>query len=134
MPVSQAVREDLLKRLNKAAPVDDRSMFGGVGLYSEGRFFALIDNDFLYFKVDETTLPDFIKAGMMPFMPFGPAKASMNYYQVPAEVIGNGRKLKVWVDKAVAGANRAAEKRAAKGGGKSKAVRKGGVPRTVPRK
>jgi TfoX/Sxy family transcriptional regulator of competence genes len=134
MPVSPAVREDLLERLNKAAPVDDRGMFGGVGLYSQGRFFALIDNDILYFKVDETTRPDFIKAGMGPFMPFGPGKASLRYYQVPAEVIGNGRKLKAWVDKALSAAERAAEKRAAKGGGKDKAVRKRGVPRTAGRR
>ena len=34
-------------------------MFGGVGIYANGLFFALIDDDVLYLKGDETLKPEF---------------------------------------------------------------------------
>ena len=38
--------------------IRSKSMFGGVGVYSGERFFALIDNDdTLFFKVDDATRP-----------------------------------------------------------------------------
>ena len=114
MPVSAAVRADLLARLNAVAPVSDRSMFGGVGLYCEGRFFGLIDDDVLYFRVDDATKPEYLKAGMGPFAPFGPEKASKVHFRVPDGVVADKRKLKAWVIKAVDAANRAAEKRGPK--------------------
>ncbi len=46
-----------------------RPMFGGVGIYSGERFFALIDDDRLYFKVDAENRPDFEAQGMGPFRP-----------------------------------------------------------------
>ncbi len=120
MPVSAAVRADLLARLNAVAPVTDRSMFGGVGLYCEGRFFGLIDDDVLYFRVDEATKPEYLKAGMGPFAPFGPEKASKVHFRVPDAVIADKRKLKAWVITAVDAANRAAEKRGPKSRTKSR--------------
>lgn len=114
MPVNPAVRKDFLERLNKVAPVSDRSMFGGVGVFCEDRFFGLIDDDLLYFRVDEASLPDYLKAGMGPFAPFGPEKASKRHFQVPAGVISDKRKLKAWLLKAIAAAEKAAEKRPAK--------------------
>jgi DNA transformation protein and related proteins len=114
MPVSAAVRADLLARLNAVAPVSDRSMFGGVGLYCEGRFFGLIAEDVLYFRVDDATKPEYLKAGMGPFAPFGPEKASKVHFRVPDGVLADKRKLKAWVIKAVDAANQAAEKRGTK--------------------
>ena len=135
MPVSPAVRTDLLARLNAVAPVMDRSMFGGVGLYCEGRFFGLIADDALYFRVDDATRPEYLKAGMGPFAPFGPEKASKVHFRVPDGVIADKRKLKAWLIKAVDAANRAAEKRAVKPGKKvktpmnAKSARGSGKPR-----
>ncbi len=75
MPVTKAVRESVLEHLNNKALVSDRGMFGGrVGLYCDGRFFALIGDDIPYFKVVDSNRADFEKAGMDPFMPFGPGK------------------------------------------------------------
>jgi DNA transformation protein len=130
MPVSPAVRKDLLERLNSVAPVSDRSMFGGVGLYCEDRFFGLIDDDLLYFRVDETSLPDYLKAGMGPFAPFGPEKASKVHFQVPPSVIADKRKLKAWLMKAVAAAEKAAEKRTKKRAGKRAGEKR--APRKKP--
>lgn len=136
MPVSPAVRADLLARLNAVAPVSDRSMFGGVGLYCEGRFFGLIADDVLYFRVDDATRPEYLKAGMGPFAPFGPEKASKIHFRVPEGVLADKRMLKVWVIQAVDAANQAAEKRAAKPRKRAASPRNGktargpGKPRT----
>ena len=38
-------------------------MFGGVGIYDRDVFFALIADDTLYFKVDDSTRPEFVARG-----------------------------------------------------------------------
>jgi TfoX/Sxy family transcriptional regulator of competence genes len=38
-------------------------MFGGVGLYSGTSFFGVVDNDTLFFKVDDATRPKYRNAG-----------------------------------------------------------------------
>jgi DNA transformation protein len=76
-------------------------MFGGVGLYREGLFFAVMANDRLYFKVDSSNRGDFEAEGMGPFMPFDNPDQVMQYYEVPAFVLDNPDELAVWMDKAV---------------------------------
>src|ERR1051325_3013663 len=71
MPVSQTYREFVLEQLGRVTPVTGKSMFGGVGIYAQGLFFALIAENRLYFKVDDATRPDFEQRGMEPFRPFG---------------------------------------------------------------
>lgn len=77
-------------------------MFGGVGIYSGELFFALIDDDILYFKVDDSNRPDFEARGMGPFRPYGPGGEVMQYYQVPEEVLEDFEALRAWADKALA--------------------------------
>jgi DNA transformation protein len=36
-----------------------KSMFGGFGVYRAGQIFAIVVEDLLYFKVDDTTRPDY---------------------------------------------------------------------------
>jgi TfoX/Sxy family transcriptional regulator of competence genes len=45
-------------------------MFGGVGLYLDGLFFALIDDDTLFFKTDEATRKRYESAGSKAFCPY----------------------------------------------------------------
>src|SRR6266404_2706522 len=86
MAVSDSYRGFVLEQLGRAMPVTAKSMFGGVGIYAQGLFFALIAEDRLYFKVDDATRPDFERFGMEPFRPFGEDNA-MGYYEVPAVVV-----------------------------------------------
>ena len=78
-----------------------KSMFGGVGIYAQGLFFALIAEDRLYFKVDDVTRPGFERRGMEPFRPFGEDSA-MGYYEVPADVVEDAIQLAPWIHKAIA--------------------------------
>jgi DNA transformation protein len=101
MPVSAEYRTETLSILNLVAPVTGRSMFGGVGLYSEGLIFALMAEDRLYFKVDDSNRPDFEAAGMEPFHPFGDAGQTMGYYEVPPFVLDSPDELSAWLDKSL---------------------------------
>ena len=79
-------------------------MFGGVGVYAAELFFALLDDDTLYFKVDDATRPQFEDRGMSPFRPYGEDGEAMHYYEVPAgTTIEAGAYLIVWADDAAPG-------------------------------
>jgi DNA transformation protein len=109
MAVSAEYREFVLEQLGRVAPVQAKRMFGGVGVYSDGLFFALMDDDALYLKVDDSNRGDFEAAGSGPFRPYGDERA-MQYYVLPAELLEDPDRLRPWVHKAIDVA-RAARKR-----------------------
>ncbi len=77
-----------------------RRMFGGWGIYKDGVFFALIDRGRLYFRVDERTLPNYQRMGSQPFVYSGPQgkPMTMNYWELPAEVMDNPYEVSRWVE------------------------------------
>jgi len=108
MPVTPTFRIFVLEQLRRAAPaVRDRAMFGGVGIYSGDAFFALVDDDTLYFKVDDTNRPHFEARGLGPFRPFGEGGEAMQYYEVPADILEDIDALTTWAEQAIAVALRA---------------------------
>ena len=110
MAVTPGYREFVLEQLGRVGPVTHRAMFGGVGIYSEGLFFGLMDDDRLYFKVDDSNRPRFKELGMGPFTPYGEGSRPMSYYEVPADVLEDTTNLTVWMDAAVDVARRARRK------------------------
>jgi DNA transformation protein len=112
MPVSPSFRTFVLDQLSRAVPrIRARSMFGGVGIYGGDLFFALIADDTLYFKVDDSNRPDFERLGMRPFQPYGEEGEVMQYYQVPAELLEDVETLRPWAEKAMSVAGRKTLKR-----------------------
>jgi DNA transformation protein and related proteins len=111
MPVTPEYRAFVLEQLGRVLPVTHRSMFGGVGVYGEGLFFALMDDDALYFKTDEETRGDYERLGMEPFRPFGPEAAAMAYHQVPGDLLETPELLRPWVEQALGVARRARRRR-----------------------
>jgi DNA transformation protein len=113
MSVSPSFRSFVLEQLGRATPgIRARSMFGGVGIYAAELFFALLDDDTLYFKVDDATRPQFESQGMTPFRPYGEDGEVMGYYEVPADVLEDPEALGAWVEAAIAVARRAKGRRA----------------------
>ena len=47
---------ELCARLVRLGELTARRMFGGIGLYADGVFFALLDEQVLYFKVDDESV------------------------------------------------------------------------------
>jgi len=99
------------------APVTAKRMFGGMGLYCGGLFFALLADDTLYLKVDDVNRPDFEALGLTPFDPFQDGVRLMQYYPMPADVLEDSEALAPWMEGALAAAARAREK---KGKGKKR--------------
>ncbi len=120
MGTSETYRDFVLEQLGRVTPVTGKAMFGGVGIYAQGLFFALIAEDRLYFKVDEATRPDFEQRGMEPFRPYGEDSA-MGYYEVPADVVEDVAQLESWARKAIDIATRA-RKGKAKAAGRRKGL------------
>jgi DNA transformation protein and related proteins len=107
MPVTPGFTDYVVEQLDGCGPISTKRMFGGVGLYSGDTFFALIDNDVLYLKVDDSTRPDFDREGCGPFRPYGDDRETMGYYNVPVEVLEDADALCAWGRKAIAVANAA---------------------------
>jgi DNA transformation protein len=105
MAVSADYLAYILDQLAPFSRVTARRMFGGVGLYADGFFFALIE-DTLYFKVDDSNRQDFEARGCKRFEFImekgGTRTVSMSYYQVPEEVIEDSDELRTWARKALA--------------------------------
>jgi DNA transformation protein len=112
MPVSPEFQEFALEQLEQIAPVRAKRMFGGVGLYSQELFFALLDDDTVYFKVDDGNRSDYEALGLGAFDPYKDGVHLMQYYPVPAEVLEDAEQLRPWMDKALAAAQAARAKRA----------------------
>ena len=107
MPVSREYRDFVLEQLGRVTPVTSRAMFGGVGVYADGLFFALMAGETLYLKVDDTNRGDFQAIGMGPFNPFDDDKHVMQYYELPADMLEDIDALRPWIEKAVEVARRA---------------------------
>jgi DNA transformation protein len=102
MAVNSDYKEFVLEALERVAPVTSRAMFGGVGIYADGLIFALIADDSVYFKVDDSNRPDFERAGRGPFLPFGDVSKPMQYYELPPELLESPEEVRPWMEKAIA--------------------------------
>lgn len=100
----------MLEQLAPLGEVSSRRMFGGVGVYANGLFFALIDDDVLYLKGDETLKGEFEAAGSHAFDPFGDGRP-MAYWSAPAEALDDQDALLDWSRKSLAVAARAATRK-----------------------
>jgi len=115
MAVSDEFREFVLEQLRSSGRVASRPMFGAVGLYLDGLFFALIDDDTLYFKTDDSNRARYERAGSKRFCPFPDRpEQPMAYWQVPAEVLEDGEELAQWAREAMAVALAARTRRPAR--------------------
>ncbi len=102
MAVSASFLDYVLEQLAGVPRVTARRMFGGVGLYSDAVFFAVIANDTLFLKVNDETRPRYVKQRMAPFAPI-PGKPPMRgYYQVPTGVLEDADQLTEWARESVA--------------------------------
>jgi DNA transformation protein and related proteins len=100
--ITDEFRAYLLEQLSRITPVTGRRMFGGLGIYADGFFFALADDDALYFKVDDSNRGDFERIGSGPFMPFGEGGHVMQYYLLPGDILEDAGALRPWVEGAIA--------------------------------
>jgi len=107
MAVSRDYLQYVLEQLAGLGELRSQRMFGAAGLYSAEVFFAIVSDDTLYLRVDDSNRADFTARGMAPFRPYADRpEVSMTYYEVPAEVLEDGAALVSWAQRSLAGAAR----------------------------
>jgi DNA transformation protein len=86
-------------------------MFGGGGIYYNDIFFALLDDDRVFFKVDAETVGEYEARGCGPWVCAG--EVSPNYRELPAEIWNDPERLGDWIEAAALAAKRLKSKRRA---------------------
>ena len=98
--------EHVLRQLSTLGMATAKPMFGGHGLYLDEIFFAVVDDDVLFFKVDGETRVRYIAAGMGPFHPLKNKPPMEGYYEVPLDVLEDRKRLREWGSEALSIARR----------------------------
>lgn len=79
-------------------PVSTRAMFGGHGLYCDGRIVGVVIDDALYLKADASTQARFAAAGGAPFVYRGQARPiTMSYWSLPDDALESAESLRPWL-------------------------------------
>jgi DNA transformation protein len=102
MAVSHSYLAFVLEQLDGLRGIVTKRMFGGVGVYSDETFFAVIDNDTLFFKVDDRLARQYRDRGMAPFAPVPGKPPMLGYYQVPPDVLEDADRLVRWAAESIA--------------------------------
>jgi DNA transformation protein len=97
-------------------PISIRNMFGGAGIYRDGLMFALIADEVVYFKADDSNRPDFEAEGLGPFVYDAKSGKNviMSYWRAPARCLDDPAEMADWAREAYAAALRASKPRSAK--------------------
>jgi DNA transformation protein len=86
MPLSPGFMDYALELVAGLGKVESKRMFGGAGLYRNGVMFALLDDDVLYFRVDDMLQADLKAQGSVPWvysMKRDGAVRDMGYWRMP---------------------------------------------------
>jgi DNA transformation protein len=100
--------DDLLADLfEPVGGVSFRRMFGGMGIFRQGIMFALVADDVLYLKADESTTASFQSEGCGPFVYDGKDKPHvMPYWRLPERLYDEPDEFRDWALAAFAVAER----------------------------
>ena len=122
-----------LELLSPLGRTSSRRMFGGHALYIDGLCMALIIQDTLYLKADDTSRPLFERAGCKPFTYTAKNQEihSLGYYTAPDEAMESPAEMTPWARRGLAAAVAARAKAPPK---KKAAARKAPAKKAVARK
>lgn len=85
-----------------------RKMFGGLGIFKDGLMFALVAEDALYMKADDTTSPAYVAEASGPFVYAGMRGKAMPmpYWRIPERLLDEPEEFAEGARKAFAVAQR----------------------------
>jgi DNA transformation protein len=123
MALTPALVSHCLELLAPLGTARCRRMFGGWGLYVDDLFVALIANERLYLKADDTTRADFEAAGCEPFAysTRDRAQVTLGYWSAPDDAMDSPGAMQPWARRALASAVRAQAARRAPAAPKAEA-------------
>jgi DNA transformation protein len=96
--------------------VSVRAMFGGHGVYVDGVFVAIVDDDALYLRADDRNRAEFSALDLPPFgyATKNGARHEMSYHRAPDDALESAHAMAPWVRSALGAALRAAARDAKK--------------------
>jgi DNA transformation protein len=105
-------QELLVELFEPVGGVTFRRMFGGLGIFRQGLMFALVADDALYLKADETTAIAFKAEGAGPFVYDGKHRpVVMQYWRLPERLYDDPDEFRQWALDAFSVAERAREEK-----------------------
>ena len=112
MPKPTHFVEHVVETMRLFGLVSARSMFGGWGLYHDGAFFALILDEVLYLKADDTNDAEFDARGLEPCVyPMKSGESiTMRYRRAPEDALESAEVMARWAKSAYGAALRAKAK------------------------
>jgi DNA transformation protein len=92
-----------LDLLRGVGAIEPRRMFGGWGIFRQGRMFALIADETLYLKVDDGNRAAFDAAALPPFTyaAKGSRRIALGYRQAPPDAMEDPLEMRPWARGAV---------------------------------
>ena len=126
MAVSNSFKDFIAELLAPLGTVAIKRMFGGAGVTAGGVTFAILDDDVMYLKVDDTSRARFTAEAMGPstYTSKTGEHALSSYMRLPARLMDEPDELISWARQSVSVAQRAAKE-----AGKGKKEVKGTVER-----
>jgi DNA transformation protein len=95
--VSASFKEFLHEQMAGFGAVTIRPMFGGAGVYHDGLMFALVDDEVLYFKVDDNSRAVFEAENLPPFVySRKDQKIDMSYFRSPERCMDDADEMAIW--------------------------------------
>ena len=90
----------MIDLMSEIAGISSKAMFGGFGLYKDGVIFAIVADDRLFFKADDSNRAKYEAAGSSP-LTYDTSKKkdiALSYWEVPAEIQEDREALTRWVE------------------------------------
>ncbi|MDM0003825.1 TfoX/Sxy family protein [Variovorax sp. J22G73] len=85
---------EIFERFGRIAP---RRMFGGHGIFHEGRMIAIVQGDTLYLKSDVESAPHFDRQNLPPFTYMRQGQETpLSYRQAPADLFEDREEAALW--------------------------------------
>ena len=87
MNPSSGLVDELPEVFERFGPVQVRRMFGGYGIFHDGRMFGLVAGGRLYLKTDDENRAQFVDKKLAPFEYMRSNElTATSYYEAPAEI------------------------------------------------
>jgi DNA transformation protein len=112
---ASALVDHLTDVLRPLGGVAARRMFGGAGIFRDGLMFALVSDEVLYLKADETTISAFEAEDLGPFA-YGTKNGDRvltSYWRAPERLLDDDDEMRAWCRTAADVATRAAKRKSA---------------------
>lgn len=116
MPSEAALVSHLLDLLEPLEGVTAKRMFGGYGIFRDGRMFGLVADGELYLKTDAENRGEFESRDLTPFRyETKDGKVTvMSYHHCPEEALDSPHVMRPWAESAIAAARRSLVKKKGK--------------------